>query len=51
MNDLQKELDLAFKALSAIYVAGDDVERMVIAREKLRMAYKMAGTEQEESDG
>lgn len=51
MNNLQKALDQAFKALSAIPVCGDNVELMAIARESLRTAYRLAGREEERADG
>lgn len=47
MTDLQKELDAAFKLLSAVPVSGDAVDVMAAARERLRAAYKLA----EEKEG
>lgn len=51
MNDLQNALDQAFRALSAIPVSGDSVELMAMARESLRTAYRLAGGEEECTDG
>lgn len=48
MTDLQKELDGAYKLLSAVPVSGDAVEVMAAARERLRAAYKLAGPEERE---
>lgn len=45
MNELQKTLDAAFKALDVIPVSGAGVELMAAARANLRLAYKMAGEE------
>lgn len=42
MTDLQKEINAAFAAISAIPVTGEDQERAVMAKEHLRKAYKMA---------
>lgn len=41
MTDIQKHIDTAFKMLSAIAVSGDNVERMALAKEQLREAYKL----------
>lgn len=49
MTALQIELDAAYKALAAVPVAGDYVEVMAEARERLRRAYRLAG--EVESDG
>lgn len=43
MTELQAELDKAFSVLSAIPVAGENVDRMMIVRECLRKAYQLAG--------
>lgn len=52
MTDLQKELDRAFKLISAVHVSGDGVDVMAAAREHLRTAYKMAApAEEEKTDG
>lgn len=51
MTDLQKELDRAFRLLSSIPVAGDGVEMMAAAKERLRKAYQLAGGKQEDKDG
>lgn len=45
MNDMMKEIDEAFKLLSAIHVAGDAVDVMAGVREHLRHAYKLAASE------
>ena len=42
MNDVMRELDEAFALLSAIPVAFDNVDRMAMAKEHLRRAYKLA---------
>ena len=42
MTDLQKQIDQAFKFLSAIPVSGDGVELMAAVREHLRKAFKLA---------
>lgn len=51
MNELQKELDQAYKLASALPVSGDGVELMAAVREHLRVAYRLAGAEEEASDG
>lgn len=52
MNEVQKELDRAFRLLSGIAVSGDGVELMAAARESLRKAYKLAVPEKEDdADG
>lgn len=43
MNEVQKALDAAFKALDTIPVSGAGVELMAAARANLRLAYKLAG--------
>lgn len=50
-KELQKELDRAFTLLAAIPVMGDGVEMMAEATERLRTAYRLAGTGQEDKDG
>lgn len=50
MTDLQKELDQAFKLMSAVPVSGDGVDVMAAAREHLRTAYQMAAQEEEEKN-
>ena len=42
MTDIQKEIDQAFKLLSAIPVSGDYVEIMAAAKEHTRKAYQLA---------
>lgn len=39
MDDILKELELAFKMISTIPVTGDSVDTMAAARVKLRNAY------------
>lgn len=52
MTDLQKELDQAFKLISAVPVSGDGVDVMSAAREHLRAAFQMAApAEEEKADG
>ena len=46
----KKELEQAFKFLSAIPVSGDAVEIMATAKEKLRKAYSLL-ERKEEKDG
>lgn len=47
MNDTQKELDQAYKLLSAIPVQGDSVDIMYAARERLRKAFALAADEED----
>lgn len=49
MTELQKELDKAFAILSTIPVSGDNVDRMMMVRECLRKAFKLAGPEETEA--
>ena len=52
MNNIQKELDQAFSLLSAISVNGENVDRMAMAKQHLRAAFKLAGEKKEaEADG
>ncbi len=51
MTELQKELDRAFKLISAICVSGETVEVMAAARESLRRAYQLAAPPDEEKEG
>lgn len=51
MNELQKELDQAFKLVSAVPVSGDGVDMMAAARESLRRAYQLAAPPDEEKEG
>ena len=51
MNEVQKEINEAFAMLHAIPVTGDSVELLAAAKEHLRRAYRLAGTEKEEDDG
>lgn len=51
MTEVQKALDNAFDVLSTIPVSGDNVEKMAIAREHLRRAFRLAGNvEQKEAE-
>lgn len=45
MDALKKEIDEAYKLLSAILVAGENVELMAGAKEHLRKAYRLANEE------
>lgn len=51
MEELKKALETAFTAVSSISVQGDDVERMAIARENLRNAYRFVKEKSEEKKG
>ena len=42
MEDIKRELEEAYKMLSAIAVSGESVDVMAMAREHLRRAYKLA---------
>lgn len=48
MTDVQKELDQAYKLLSAIPVQGDSVDVMYAVRERLRKAFALAEDEEGE---
>lgn len=50
MTDLQKEIDQAFKLISAFSVSGDAVDVIAGIREHLRAAYQMAAQEEEEKN-
>lgn len=41
MNELQNEIDQAFRLLTALPVSGDGVEIMAGAKEHLRKAYRL----------
>ena len=43
MNDIQKEINEAYRMVSAIPVSGDAVDMMAGARIHLKEAYKLAG--------
>lgn len=49
MTDLQKEINQAFKLISAICVSGEAVEVVAAARESLRQAYQLAAAPEEEA--
>lgn len=51
MTDLQKEIDQAFKLVSAIPVNGDSVDIMAKVRNHLRSAYNLAAESEESKDG
>lgn len=51
MTDLQKEIDKAFKLVSAISVSGDVVDVMAAVRNHLRAAFDMAGKLEVSEDG
>lgn len=50
MTELQKELNQAFAVLATFAVSGDAVDRMAMAREHLRRAYKLAGETEPEQE-
>ena len=50
MTQLQKEIDRVFSYISSLPVSGDNVEVMAAAREGLRRAYQLAGTEKKENE-
>lgn len=50
MNETQKEIDQAFRLLSAISVAGGAVEAMAAAKEHLRRAYALAAGQKERKE-
>lgn len=50
MTELQKEIDQAFKLISAITVSGDGVDVMAAVRNHLRTAYGMAGEQTGEGE-
>lgn len=51
MNQVQKELEAAWKLLVNIQVAGDAVEWMAAAKASLRRAYQMAAEPTQEKGG
>lgn len=51
MNDIQKELDQAYKLLSSISVQGDGVDVMFAVRERLRKAFALAADKEVEDNG
>lgn len=52
MDEILKDLDTAYKAISSIPVAGDAVDTMAVARARLRKAYTELKriTDEEEKD-
>ena len=50
MTELQKEIDQAFRLVSAIPVSGDGVDVMAAVREHLRTAHRMAARPEREVD-
>ncbi len=48
MNEVQKEINMAFRLISSIPVKEDAVDYMAAAREHLRNAYNLA--EEEKAD-
>lgn len=49
---IKKLMDSAYNLLSTVPVTGDAVERMAVARQQLRQAYKLLdAAEQEGTDG
>lgn len=51
MTDIQKELEQAFSILHTIPVSGDNVDRMMMVREHLRKAYRLAQQKEGEESG
>lgn len=50
MNNIQKELDQAFKLVSGIPVKGEAVELMFAAKEHLRKAFSLAADKAENGE-
>lgn len=48
MTNVQREIDEAFRLLSAIFVSGDGVELMAAAKKHLRRAFEFSKPVQEE---
>lgn len=48
MTETQKDLETAFNILSLIPVAGENVDRMMVVREHLRRAYRLAENRESE---
>ena len=40
MDEIKRNLEISFEAVSQIRVCGDDVEQMAVARNALRRAWK-----------
>lgn len=51
MEELKKEMNVAYKLMDAIPVRGDMIEVMAEARRHLREAYKLAENLEERQDG
>lgn len=51
MNDIQKELNDAYRMLSIIQVSGEAVDVMAAVRSKLKAAYKLADDNKGEENG
>lgn len=51
MTDIQREIDAAFKLVSAIPVRGDAVDLMAAVREHLRSAYNLAAVPEVSENG
>lgn len=51
MNEVQRAVDAAFRALDVIPVSGAGVELMATARASLRAAYNLAGGAEPPRDG
>lgn len=53
MDEILKDLDTVYKAISSISVAGDAVDTMAVARARLRKVYAELKriTDEEEKDG
>lgn len=50
MDEILKEIDAAFQLISSIPVTNDSVDKMAVARSKLRNAYAQL-TEMNEKEG
>lgn len=46
MNEIQKEINNAYKMLSALFVSGDQVDVVAAVKLSLRRAFQMAKDEQ-----
>jgi hypothetical protein len=50
MEDIMKDVNIAFQMISSIAVAGDAVDSMAVARAKLKDAYQKLEVMQNETD-
>ena len=51
MTELQKEIEAAFNIISTIPVTGESQERVVMVKEHLRTAFKLAAPEDGGKEG